>query len=72
MSESLHLYRKLLVAVKGIPVQPIQRKLRYNIRELFDLYSSPQTDSELEKLHRDAQAAVQVLNWFKTLPQVRL
>ena len=70
MSESLQLYRKLLKAVNGIPVRPIQRKLSYNIRQLFDLYRLPQPGTELIQLHRDAEAAVQVLKWFRNLPQV--
>lgn len=70
MSESLQLYRKLLRAVNDIPVKPIQRKLIYNIRQLFDLYRLPQPDTELNQLHRDAEAAIQVLKWFRNLPQV--
>lgn len=70
MSESLQLYRKLLRAVNGIPVRPIQRKLSYNIRQLFDLYRLPQPGTELTQLHLDAEAAVQVLKWFRNLPQV--
>ena len=71
MSKSLQLYRTLLRAVNAVPVRPIQRKLTYNIRQLFDLYRVPQPGTDLNKLHQDAEAATQVLRWFSKLPQVK-
>ena len=70
MSKSLRLYRKLSSAVNSLPAQPIRRKLRYNIRQVFDLYRSPSSCTELAGLHRDAEAAIQVILWFKGLPEV--
>lgn len=70
MSESLHLYRKFHRVVKQLPVAPVQNKLKYNVRQLFDLYRPPQTAAELHRLHSDTEAAIQVLLWFRTLPQV--
>lgn len=71
MSKSLQLYRKLFSVINDLPVRPIQKKLRHNIRQVFDLYKSPQSCTELSSLHRDAEAAIQVLLWFRSLPEVQ-
>lgn len=70
MSESLRLYRILHRAINQLPVAPIQKKLRYNTRQLFDLYRSPQTTADLQQLHSDTRAAIEILTWFRKLPQV--
>ena len=70
MSKSLHLYRDLHRTAARLPVCPVQRKLKYNIRQLFDLYRSDQSTAKLTVLHADAKAAIEVIQWFNHLPKV--
>ena len=70
MSRSIRLYRDLIAAANEISVRPVQRKLKYNIRQLFDLYKPVQSHDQLAELHKDAEAAIQVIKWFKLLPEV--
>lgn len=69
MTESLRLYRHLHRTAAKLPVGPVQRKLKYNIRQLFDLYRSEESPSHLAQLHKDAEAAVLVIQWFNSLPK---
>ena len=70
MSRSIQLYRALIAAADEISVGPVQRKLKYNIRELFDLYKPVKSPDQIAQLHKDAEAAIQVIQWFKHLPEV--
>lgn len=67
------LYRSLLREVRRVRAAPLQRKLGYNIRQLFDFYSgSPPASPELlAALHDEARAALRVLRWLRGLPEVR-
>ena len=69
MPDSRRLYRELLKTAARLPVGPVQRKLKYNIRQLFDLYRSEDSPTHLARLHKDAEAAVLVIEWFNTLPK---
>ena len=69
MQDSRRLYRELLKTAARLPVGPVQRKLKYNIRQLFDLYWSEDSPSHLAQLHKDTVAAVVVIEWFNTLPK---
>lgn len=69
MQDSRRLFRELLKSAARLPVGPVQRKLKYNIRQLFDLYSSEDSPSHLALLQKDAVAAVVVIEWFNTLPK---
>ena len=69
MQDSRRLYRELFRTAARLPVGPVQRKLKYNIRQLFDLYRSVDSASCLALLHKDAEAAVLVIQWFNTLPK---
>ena len=69
MQNSRHLYRELLKTAARLPVGPIQRKLKYNTRQLFDLYWLEDSPTHLAQLHKDAEAAVLVIEWFNTLPK---
>ena len=69
MTQSLRLYRDLVRTAARLPVGPVQRKLRYNTRQLFDLYRSEQSPTLLAQLHQDAEAAIVVIEWFNNLPQ---
>ncbi len=70
MSQSLHLYRELHRTAGRLPVDPVRRKLKYNIRQLFDLYRLDQSSGQLADLHQDAEAAIEVIHWFNCLPKV--
>lgn len=70
MSQSIHLYRDLFRNAARLPVGPVQRKLKYNIRQLFDLYRADQPSGQLAELHRDCEAAIHVIQWFIHLPKV--
>lgn len=70
MSRSIQLYRSLIATASEIPVLPVQRKLKYNIRELFDLYKPVQSSDEIADLHKDAEAAIEIIKWLKHLPEV--
>ena len=70
MSRSIQLYRALIAAADEVSVGPVQRKLKYNIRELFDLYKPVRSSEHVAELHKDAEAAIQVIKWFKHLPEV--
>lgn len=67
MQDSRRLYRKLLRTATKLRVGPVQRKLKYNIRQVFDLYRLEDSPSHLAQLHKDAKAAVLVIEWFHTL-----
>jgi Complex 1 protein (LYR family) len=67
---SKQLYRQLLRAAKDFPVQPVGRKIAYNCRELFDWYRREKRKEELQSLHGDAHAALRVIGWMRTLPEV--
>ncbi|KAL0026445.1 hypothetical protein WJX79_010345 [Trebouxia sp. C0005] len=69
MSQSIHLYRDLFRNAARLPVGPVQRKLKYNIRQLFDLYRADQPSGQLAELHRDCEAAIHVIQWFIHLPK---
>lgn len=69
MQESRRAYRELLKTAAKLPVGPVQRKLKYNFRQLFDLYRSEDSPHQLAQLHKDAKAAVLVIQWFTTLPK---
>lgn len=69
MTNSLHLYRELHRTAAKLPVAPVRRKLKYNIRQLFDLYRAEQPSGQLAELHRDAKAGVEVIQWFNRLPK---
>ncbi len=66
----LALYRKLLRAVKDFPVAPVARKLRHNIREVFEVHKAEQDPSNIERLHSDGGAALRVIAFLRQLPQV--
>ncbi len=68
---SLALYRKLLRAVKDFPVAPVARKLHHNIREVFEVHRAEQDPSNIERLHSDGGAALQVIAFLRHLPQVQ-
>lgn len=67
---SIQLYRQLFRAAKAFPVQPVGRKIAYNCRELFDWYRQESRPEELQSLHEDAHAALRVISWMRTLPEV--
>lgn len=69
MSQSIRLYRDLFRNAARLPVEPVQRKLKYNIRQLFDLYRADQASGQLAELHRDGEAAIHVIQWFIHLPK---
>jgi len=68
----LHLYRRLARAALRFPVRPVGRKVAYNVRELFVLHRSERDPAVLASLHEDGAAALRVLDWLKSLAQVRL
>ena len=70
MSRSIHLYRALIGAAADLPVAPLQRKVKHNIRHLFDLYKSVRSDDQIAELHQDAEAAIEVIRWLNHLPEV--
>ena len=70
MSRSIRLYRALIAAAADLPVAPLQRKVKRNIRDLFDLYKSVQSDVQIAELHQDAEAAIEVIRWLNNLPEV--
>lgn len=69
MQDSRRLYRELLRTATKLRVGPVQRKLKYNIRQVFDLYRLEDSSSHLAQLHKDGKAAVLVIEWFNTLPK---
>ena len=69
MQDSRRLYRELLRTSARLPVGPVERKLKYNIRQVFDLYRSEVSPSHLAQLHKDAKAAAVVIDWFNALPK---
>lgn len=70
--QSLALYRRLLLTLRDSPVPaPVQRKVKYNARQLWGLYSKVNDPEAIASLHGEARAAVRVLRWLKGLPQVR-
>ena len=69
--ESLHLYRLFLRHTRQISATPVQRKLRYNARQIWAFYSDVRDPETLSTLHEEAKAAVRVLRFLEALPQVR-
>ena len=69
--ESLALYRHLLRAVRTAPAlpAPVQRKLVWNVRQLFDFYRGAGV-SATHDLLEDGRACLRLLHWLRTLPQV--
>ena len=70
--ESLHLYRLFLRHTAQISATPVQRKLRYNAHQIWAFYREVRDPETLSTLHEEARAAVRVLRFLETLPQVRL
>lgn len=69
---ALGLYRRLLRDAHHFPVAPIKRKLLYNVREMYDLHKQETDLAEIERLIGDGEAALRVLSWMKSLPEVCL
>ena len=67
MTASLQLYRELLRAAARLPVLPIQRKVKVNIRQVCDLYKLEESPQEVAQLHKDGQAALVVIRWINSL-----
>lgn len=51
-------------------VGPIRRKLKQNVRVVFDLHKAETCPDEVERLKANAWSAVRVLRWLKRLPEV--
>lgn len=66
MSVVLSLYRQIRREASLLPSLPVRKKVLRNAELVFRLYR----DVESAELIRDAEAAVRVLRWLRTLPQV--
>lgn len=69
---SIQLYRRLLRALKDAEAPlpaPVARKLAFNIRQLFDFYRGASVNTTHD-LHEDGAAALRLLRWLRTLPEV--
>lgn len=69
---SIQLYRRLLRALKDAEAPlpgPVARKLAFNIRQLFDFYRGASVNTTHD-LHDDGAAALRLLRWLRTLPEV--
>lgn len=64
------LYRRLLREISDVPVGPIRRKLKHNVRVIFESHKAETNPDELERLKANAWSAVRVLSWLKCLPEV--
>ncbi len=69
---SLYLYRRLLRDISGFPVGPVRRKLKINVRLLFEVHSGETNPDQVTHLRSNALAAVRVLAWLKSVPKVQL
>lgn len=67
----MRLYRAVLREVRQFAVAPLQRKLRYNARQIWSFFDGVRDPETLQSLHEEARAAVRVLRWLKALPKVR-
>lgn len=70
MSSSRALYRQILREASKLQVGPVAKKIRYNTREVFDLYRHETNTDVFEKLRADGAAAVRVITWLRQLSQV--
>eukprot|EP00054_Salpingoeca_dolichothecata_P029824 m.236743 g.236743 ORF g.236743 m.236743 type:complete len:85 (-) comp26551_c1_seq4:347-601(-) len=66
MVKALELYRQALVAARAFPVVSVRRKLRYNIRELFELNRNV-SGPERGRLLQEGEQHVQTLKELSLL-----
>lgn len=48
----------------------VRRKLKANLREIFEVHRHQANPSTVETLHVQGEAALRVLRWLKNLPKV--
>lgn len=70
--ESLALFRRLLRELRVSPLPPpVVRKARFNARQLWQFYSKAGDPELVLALQQEARAALRLLRWCGSLPQVR-
>lgn len=72
MNQGVHLYRALLRSLRqadALPA-PLKSKAAFNVRQLFDFYRNRADPTTAESLLEDGRAALRLLQWLRTLPQV--
>lgn len=72
MNQGVQLYRALLRSLRqadALPA-PLKSKAAFNVRQLFEFYRNRADPTTAESLLEDGRAALRLLQWLRTLPQV--